>query len=96
VFGDPAPGAGKSCYYQDAQQSDKGFRQPSGHDNRPQDRWVRCANEGGYCKFHGQRDIRFGAGDRWNYQSAMNRISCNNDVFGDPAPGAGKSCYYQE
>ena len=109
VFGDPAPGAGKSCYYQDAQQSDKGFRQPSGHDdsrqdhgvrsghdNRPQDRWVRCANEGGYCKFNGQRDIRYGAGDRWNYQSARNGISCSYKVFGDPAVGVVKACYYQE
>ena len=96
VFGDPAPGAGKACYYQDASQSDKGWRPQSGHDDSRQDRWVQCAKEGGYCSFNGQRDIRYGAGDRWNNRSAMNGISCNNDVFGDPAPGAGKACYYQD
>ena len=101
VFGDPAPGVGKACYYQDtqpqpSQQSDKGWRPPSGHNDGRQDRWVRCANEGGYCKFYGQKDIRYGAGDRWNYQSARNSISCSNNVFGDPAPGVGKACYYQD
>jgi len=96
VFGDPAPGRGKACYYQDVQQSDKGWRPPSGHDDGRQARWVRCANEGDYCRFDGQKDIRYGADDRWNYKSARKGISCNNDVFGDPAPGAGKACYYQD
>lgn len=93
VFGDPAPGVGKACYYQEARQPDHGWRPPSGHEDGRQDRWVRCANEGGYCKFRGQKDIRYGAGDRWSHQSARNGISCSNSVFGDPAPGVGKACF---
>ena len=96
VFGDPAVGVGKACYYQEARQPDKGWHPSSGYDNGRQDRWVRCANEGGYCKFYGQRDIRYGSGDRWNHQSARNGIGCSNNVFGDPAPGVGKACYIRE
>jgi hypothetical protein len=96
VFGDPAPGRAKACYYQDTQQSDKGRRPPSGHDDDRRARWVRCANEGDYCRFDGQRDIRYGVGDSWNYKSARRGISCNNDVFGDPAPRRAKACYYQD
>jgi len=93
VFGDPAPGKGKACYYQDAPQPDKGWRPPSGHDDGRQARWVRCANEGEYCRFDGNRDIRYGADGRWSNKSARNGISCSNDVFGDPAPGTTKACF---
>ncbi|MCE1226087.1 MAG: hypothetical protein LWW87_06305 [Geobacteraceae bacterium] len=67
------------------------FRGPDrGHH---QVRWERCAGEGENCRFRGTREIRYGAGDRWSYRSQTNSITCNNAVFGDPAPGTPKACY---
>lgn len=58
--------------------------------------WIACAGENQYCMVPGTKMVRYGTGDRWNLKKATNRIYCSNDVFGDPAPGAGKACYYQE
>jgi hypothetical protein len=58
-------------------------------------RTVECANELGYCAvpypttvYYGYRNIvtsRFVRGGG---------IPCNNNVFGDPAPGLGKTCRF--
>lgn len=85
IFGDPAPGRGKACYYRDT------FRYDRDEDRRA--RWSRCADEGATCRFRGFRDIRYGVGDRWSYKSAKDGVACNNDEFGDPAPGKMKECF---
>lgn len=98
IFGDPAPGKSKACYYEARPQPDKDWRHDNDrrYDNDRSARWIRCADEGEYCRFRGDRDVRYGRGDRWNYKSSKDGIACNNDEFGDPAPGKGKACYYQD
>jgi hypothetical protein len=86
VFGDPAPGVKKACYYQDTE----GPRERH-HGHRPH--WEKCANERQYCEFRGQREVRYGAGDSWNFRTVRNGVSCENNVFGDPAYGVKKACY---
>jgi hypothetical protein len=88
VFGDPAPGHVKTCYYQENSSSG-----PSGYDHGNQPHWMKCATEGRYCRFNGRTTVRYGAGNRWTTQTAVNGVHCGNDVFGDPAPGAVKACY---
>ncbi len=99
VFGDPAPGVSKACYYQKTGSHygppDDGWRQHSRRDDGQYGGWTQCAGEGGYCNFHGYKEIRYGVDGRWNYKTAKNGIGCSNSVFGDPAPGAVKSCYYR-
>jgi lysophospholipase L1-like esterase len=36
--------------------------------------------------------VRYGLGDRWATLTATGAIGCNNNVFGDPYPGASKVC----
>jgi hypothetical protein len=82
VFGDPAQGLPKACFFK------KKFV------NKRMDRRGQfCANEGGFCKFRGQAEVRYGAEGRYVYKVLTNGASCNNDVFGDPAPGLPKSCF---
>ncbi len=57
--------------------------------------WIACAGENQYCSVPGTRMVRYGAGDRWSMKMATRRIFCSNDVFGDPAHGVVKACYYQ-
>jgi hypothetical protein len=78
VFGDPAPGVHKACYYQQ---------------NHRRTHWEKCASEGQYCGFNGQREVKYGAGDSWSYVKTSNGVSCSNNVFGDPAYGTRKACY---
>jgi hypothetical protein len=101
VFGDPAPGRPKACYFHRDEYrepmppqheyhpppADQGYR----HHNGP--RWVVCASEGQYCRFEGQREVKYGAGDSWSHISARHKVYCGNNVFGDPAPGVLKACY---
>ena len=103
AFGDPAPGKVKGCYYQDGapqdmdrRSHDRDNRGYSGQDDKHHHRrWIRCADEGGYCKFHGQKEIRYGVDDKWSTKAVRNGVRCSNDVFGDPAPGASKGCYVE-
>ena len=55
--------------------------------------WVWCANENELCRFDGRAEVRYGADRRWTSREARNSIRCNNANFGDPAPGAVKSCF---
>jgi seryl-tRNA synthetase len=75
--------------------SNDGRKDHDGRSENHQQRWIICATEGEYCKFKGQKSIRYGAGDRWNYKTASNGISCNYKIFGDPAPGVHKACYFE-
>lgn len=99
VFGDPAPGIIKACYYQNASypadRPGHEVRPPFRNDDHHQ-RWIRCAHENSFCKFDGHRNVKYGVGDRWRQKTARNGIYCGNEVFGDPAPGVIKECYYQE
>ena len=98
VFGDPAPGRPKACYYEKESTSyrpDDDRRPRTGRFDGHHGGWVRCAGEGGYCNFNGFREVRYGEGDRWSFKSTRNGIGCSNSVFGDPAPGATKACYYR-
>lgn len=60
----------------------------------PAPAWTKCADEGGRCDYSGTRQVRYGTTDKWAYKTALGSIGCNNSVFGDPAPGIMKSCYY--
>ncbi|MEY9968299.1 hypothetical protein ABIA33_006383 [Streptacidiphilus sp. MAP12-16] len=79
VFGDPAPGAVKACYAET----------PPPAANT----WTACASENGSCSFAGVMTVAFGANGTYNYATLPNGAACTNAVFGDPAPGAVKSCY---
>jgi parallel beta-helix repeat protein len=56
--------------------------------------WTDCATEHGTCTFSGTREVRYGANGAYNYQVATDSVACNNNVFGDPAPGVPKNCAY--
>ena len=56
--------------------------------------WRFCASEDGYCRFSGEKQVAYGAGNQWAYKSGRNGIACNNRTFGDPAPGVRKTCRY--
>jgi len=75
--------------------SDDDRRDHDGRSDNHRQRWIKCATEGGYCKFDGLKRIRYGAGESWNHKTASNGISCKNKVFGDPAPGVVKACYVE-
>ena len=76
--GDPAPGVLKSCYVA-----------PSGGPSGD----TTCAAENGTCSFSGTEMVAYGSNGAFNYQLASSSIACSNSNFGDPMPGAVKSCY---
>lgn len=56
------------------------------------DGWRTCAEEDQTCRVSGRAVVRYGADDRWNSRTVYNSVACNNDSFGDPAPGLSKRC----
>ncbi len=60
--------------------------------------WVQCASEGGVCKFNSSqaRYVKYGSGSSYTIKWAGNNVGCNNNVFGDPAYGIGKTCWYDK
>ena len=60
----------------------------------PETGWTKCADEYGICSFSGVREVRYGANGVYVSKTANGSIECSNAVFGDPAPGADKSCEY--
>jgi len=55
--------------------------------------WAFCSNEGARCAFTGTKEVRYGATGTWTTPRAFTGgVDCNNQVFGDPAPGVTKSC----
>ena len=81
VFGDPIPGTAKSCYLIGAPPT---FAM-----------WTNCTAEGGTCTFSGTHEVAYGAGGQYFYGTFTGGTPCTNAVFGDPAPGTAKTCYYQ-
>jgi len=57
-----------------------------------EDGWRTCADEGQICRVNGRAVVRYGAEGRWTSRSVVNGVECNNDAFGDPAPGDPKRC----
>lgn len=57
--------------------------------------WTQCAVEEGNCSFSGTAQVRYGLNGTYAAaKTATGSIACNNQVFGDPAPGADKVCEY--
>jgi beta-glucanase (GH16 family) len=54
--------------------------------------WTFCANENGQCVFTGTQTVRYGAGSSFVSKSLSWNAACNNNTFGDPAPGKAKHC----
>jgi hypothetical protein len=80
VFGDPYRGRGKECRL---------FNCEPAHSF--------CASENGNCKLPaGQRcSIRYGVNNAWTRKALLEGdVGCNNGVFGDPAVGNGKTCFF--
>ncbi|RWE39804.1 MAG: hypothetical protein EOS78_10195 [Mesorhizobium sp.] len=92
VFGDPAPGHGKTCYI-----VLRGRGESEGDYDEPRrERWVACAEEGEFCDFYGRKVVRYGARGRFTQDVFRDGVECDNDSFGDPAPDAGKRCYIKQ
>ncbi|MBB6635906.1 chitobiase/beta-hexosaminidase C-terminal domain-containing protein [Cohnella thailandensis] len=54
-----------------------------------------CMYEGqGVCNFQGEAIVAFGADGLFNYKVMTDGAVCSADVFGDPAPGVPKRCFY--
>lgn len=54
--------------------------------------WRTCASEGGICELDGRGVVRYGTDGLWSTRTMSGTVSCNNKVFGDPAPGVSKRC----
>jgi len=81
VFGDPAPGIHKACYVEAAPPTSNV--------------WQPCADETGTCSFAGAATVAFGAAGQFHYATVSNGTACTNAVFGDPAPGTHKTCFFE-
>jgi hypothetical protein len=60
--------------------------------------WVFCAYENERCVFSGTKDVLYGLlGDfPQAHGTFTDGVDCNNATFGDPIPGTGKQCYYDD
>jgi len=95
TFGDPAPGADKTCEYATGTAVPAPAPTPApAPDPVPDTGWTKCADEYGTCSFSGVREVRYGANGTYVSRTANGSIVCSNEVFGDPVPGADKSCEY--
>jgi uncharacterized protein (DUF1800 family) len=57
--------------------------------------YTSCATEGQRCAFTGTYDVIYGANGTFALKTALkDGVDCNNDVFGDPVVGVGKTCFY--
>jgi hypothetical protein len=54
--------------------------------------WAVCADEGQVCRFQGEAMVRFGVPGLQTFRVARNRVLCDVDEFGDPAPNRVKQC----
>jgi len=57
--------------------------------------YIFCAMERSTCKFSNTAMIAFGVNGRFNYKIATDSISCSTSIFGDPAYGITKACFYK-
>src|ERR1041384_7035034 len=54
--------------------------------------WQDCAAENARCNFSGTRQVRYGVDGAFNSGVHTGGVDCNNQTFGDPAPGRRKRC----
>jgi hypothetical protein len=58
-------------------------------------RWVHCASEGEFCRAPYGAIIHFGAeGSFYHRRNERGGLPCDNRVFGDPAQGVHKECFF--
>jgi hypothetical protein len=87
-FGDPANGVVKSCYI---------MAPPPGTVT-----WTTCATDNQTCFFFtgvgGTHEVAYGANGHYVYRNITatptSGVPCNTSIFGDPAPGVAKACYW--
>lgn len=91
VFGDPNYGVVKHCEYILDYNPGPGPGPRPG----PGGSWEYCADEDGVCYLPYPTTVRYGVGGRYTYIQARGSVSCSNNVFGDPAYGQRKSCFFQ-
>ncbi len=96
-FGDPAPGVRKGCWFlaqrPRSERPGPGWDRPGpGPDFGGGGGWQTCAREGGWCDFRGSAPVRYGVNGRWMTVRARDGVNCDNNSFGDPAPGMRKVC----
>ena len=53
-----------------------------------------CAAEHAFCHFSGTRQVSYGTPSRYVQLTLTGGTPCDNGVFGDPAPGVTKQCWY--
>jgi hypothetical protein len=84
-FGDPAPNYGKTCSIASvpATATTAGVATAI---------WTVCATEDGTCNVSGTAEVRYGTATQYVTKTVTGPVACSNTVFGDPAPGYGKSC----
>lgn len=59
--------------------------------------WSLCADEGLWCEWHGNKEVRYGANGRYVHRRiGGGGFMCENKRFGDPAPGAKKYCWIRQ
>lgn len=55
--------------------------------------WVKAADEWGNFVLRAPRSVRYGTDGKWETRARMvGPVACNNNTFGDPAPGVAKRC----
>ena len=67
-------------------------------------KFTHCAKENEECKVRGQKTVRYGpvedpikpTNSSYAYKNTSTNIICNNETFGDPAPGVEKTCTMQD
>lgn len=57
--------------------------------------WTFCAVEWETCVFTGTKEVAYGKSPNWFYRTLTDGTPCTNAVFGDPAPGILKECWYR-
>ncbi len=94
VFGDPAVGSLKQCWYDNSAPTAPPTTDTS--NSSSSGNWVYCGDEGQFCSFTGTTRVRYGTSvyGLYAYQTLTGGTNCNVSVFGDPAPGALKQCWY--
>ena len=56
--------------------------------------WKFCSNERSTCTVPSRAIVRYGAAGKFNSQYVDSSVRCDNNTFGDPAPGVRKTCEY--
>ncbi|WP_418181269.1 hypothetical protein ACNSOL_12235 (plasmid) [Aliarcobacter lanthieri] len=98
VFGDPILGSVKTCSFKNTTIKQVSTLTATCPPNTTDKNiWLTCSSEGGTCSFNGTQVVRYGGDGKYYYKNNVNgTIKCDNNTFGDPAPGAIKGCSYSQ